>query len=492
MKKNNKILLSSLTALSLVTVGAVGGLLTQNSETSNADSNSVNTVANGEICTISSGDEGHLENVYFNSPFAYNNEELKENKKQIYQMISNSKIQTVTNMGKFETKIPDFKNNREAKDWFLENGEDKLDVGDVCVANVKDENGNVIKKGYDSYSMSVQVNPKHYNFVKYDNDSFGFVDGFKDFKISNNTRNLTVSVPSQFVSNVDTEANLHATVKSNLTTIRVHKKDYKTGQLLEGHTFKIYDKDKNLVGSGITNTKGYYDFRNLPIGEYYIKETKRPDDLKTKGIEYKINAGTNSIKKVITLIDDKAPVKPSKPDKTDDELFEDSQFGDSSSGNFDDYENEPDVNPDDVGVSEEDKCMIEMNNDCAEVPNKDEQDVIDQIGKDDELSDYYDDLFKEEDKKQEEEADREDSAKEEVIYGDISNPVDNDKNKTSNNKGNSNNQKNDVVYDKVTDENSKDILPKTGQSSDTIVYSIAGLLAIISSFLLFNRKKVNN
>lgn len=501
-KKKSNISIGAITLIASVTVstGIIG--LTSFHKTQ-AETTVKNTVAHGEPCEISSGQKGVKEDVIFNTPFAYSNDEINKNTKSIYELASNTKIDVTTNLGQFSTTIPEFKTTKEAKDWYIANGKDNLDVGDVCVVPVKDSNGTVTKKGYDGYIVKVTIPNKTAKFAKYDTGNYSYVDKFTNEKQTMSDSKLTVNIPAQYVKGTDSTANLHVTIQSKVTTIRVYKKDYKDGSLLEGHKFNLYDSNNNVFASGTTNKDGYYDFVNVPIGEYTVKETERPDDYKPKGIEYKVSATTNSVKKIISVTDDKAPSNNKKGSTTD--LEEASQFGESSSGSFEDWANEEEVDPDSVGVSDADKCMIEMNNDCAVEPDEEAEKIIAEKEKNDELSDYYDELFKEQDREEEKKGDKatdeyndKNKGNPLVIEGeksDTKNPNVTEKNK---NKGNTKeyieNQNKTKKTNEKTDNKSKETLPKTGQKSDNN-YGL-GIVSLLLALLFIlhgkRNKKVNN
>ncbi|MDL2232060.1 hypothetical protein LJC63_00580 [Ruminococcaceae bacterium OttesenSCG-928-L11] len=57
----------------------------------------------------------------------------------------------------------------------------------------------------------------------------------------------------------------------------------KSGAVLEGAMFEVYDKDLNLVDTITTDSKGIATTIDLPLGTYGIKETEAPDYFFTEG-----------------------------------------------------------------------------------------------------------------------------------------------------------------------------------------------------------------
>lgn len=61
-------------------------------------------------------------------------------------------------------------------------------------------------------------------------------------------------------------------------TLRIIKVD-ENEEPLEGITFEIYNEDKQLVDTIVTNKKGIAESKDLVLGTYYYKETKAPDNI---------------------------------------------------------------------------------------------------------------------------------------------------------------------------------------------------------------------
>ncbi|MDD3303934.1 MAG: SpaA isopeptide-forming pilin-related protein [Clostridia bacterium] len=57
---------------------------------------------------------------------------------------------------------------------------------------------------------------------------------------------------------------------------------------LEGITFEIYNKDKQLVDTIVTNSKGIAESKKLVIGKYYYKETKAPNNIIVDNTMYEV------------------------------------------------------------------------------------------------------------------------------------------------------------------------------------------------------------
>lgn len=449
-----------------------------------------NIDANGENCEIMSGEIGTLENVLLDTPFAYSNEEIKKGQKQIYEVISNAKIEVITNRGRFVTNVPELKTPQEAKEWYTSNGQDKFDVGDVCLVPMASKN----QVASDGYVVNITLPKGKSKLAKYDNGKYSFTKDFKNVKetVSENNTKLSITVPAQIVDKYDAKPNINITPLSTVTTIRAYKYSYKTGEALEGHVFTLYTKDKKKIISGKTNEDGYVDFYNVPIGDYIVKETKRPDDLNPKDINYKLTTDMSDVKKIVEITDRKAPTV-SKPQDLNDKI-EGGQYGESSDENasIEDYGNED--YPEDIlnNLSEQDKCDLGII-DCSRPATKEELEELLQQDKDDELSQYYDDLFDKQIEKDNEEARKEaqeeqdaldklkeDNAKPKPYTKDEFDSLDNltPLDNTVDNQTNT---------DKPTIESDKEELPKTGSTSNPFS-AVVGSMMVVLSTLFFRRK----
>ncbi|MBL2388244.1 hypothetical protein ELJ44_30610, partial [Klebsiella pneumoniae] len=55
------------------------------------------------------------------------------------------------------------------------------------------------------------------------------------------------------------------------------KKDSESGQLLPGAKFDVIDKENNVVDTVTTNEKGIAEVKDLPFGDYFVKEISAPE-----------------------------------------------------------------------------------------------------------------------------------------------------------------------------------------------------------------------
>lgn len=59
--------------------------------------------------------------------------------------------------------------------------------------------------------------------------------------------------------------------------IKVTKLEESNNSPLKGAEFTLYDQNKEIIETKVTNTKGEIDFDKLAFGQYYLKETKAPN-----------------------------------------------------------------------------------------------------------------------------------------------------------------------------------------------------------------------
>ena len=487
-----------------------------------AETFSVNSSAKGESCKLSSGAVGITEDVILNSPYAYSNNEIKSGTKTVFELASNTKIKVKTNLGLFETTIPDL-DSAKAKKWYNENGKDSLDVGDTCTAIVNDANNKVVKKGYDGISYTVMLPENKAKFNKYDNGEYSYTSKFKDVKQRESNGTLTATIPAQYIKGDSAKVNLNVAIQSKLSNVKVTKTDSK-GNPLIGHKFKLISTLDNIVYSSTltTNSDGIALFTKVPTGEYQLKETERPDDYKPKSIVRKITTSNTTVKTNILIKDSSAkgekiketsennPNNGTNPDDYVD-IPEQVQTGELSEDGSD-YSKEEDVDPSELGeIDDESLCMFSYGDlSCAETPNAEETKIIEEMLENDRLTE----LQNKEDEKDFKEVedniinvtDDDDTNDGTDLDDDNLTPEEKqaikDKNKKQpkpkdkeTNKDKSVESKDKAKKDSVDksdeDEKSK-ILPKTG-SEESNLFNLFGILSLMLSTLVivFTRKSTN-
>lgn len=99
----------------------------------------------------------------------------------------------------------------------------------------------------------------------------------------------------------------------------ITKTDLTTGAVLPGALIELYDKDKKLVASGTTDSKGKLTFKQLPIGKYYFKETAAPDGyvLDSKLHPFEVKENGEIVRCSITNKPKQGSVEITKTDITD-------------------------------------------------------------------------------------------------------------------------------------------------------------------------------
>lgn len=112
-----------------------------------------------------------------------------------------------------------------------------------------------------------------------------------------------------------TKKDSSSTIPPKLSNLRIRKIDYQSNLITEGQAqFGLYtDKEcKNLYGSyqNLLTDDGIMTVNNLPIGTYYIKETKTPTDKYVKPANNckKVELKTNNNTYTVDIINDKKPI----------------------------------------------------------------------------------------------------------------------------------------------------------------------------------------
>lgn len=116
--------------------------------------------------------------------------------------------------------------------------------------------------------------------------------------------------------------------KGNIKLIKIDEK----GNLLQGAEFVLQDPTSKTVGRIISNKDGVVEFKNIPLGEYTIKESKAPEGYELNNKEFKVEVKENgtTISKDISgndlkventktpeNPDEEDPKDPDKPDPND-------------------------------------------------------------------------------------------------------------------------------------------------------------------------------
>ena len=110
-------------------------------------------------------------------------------------------------------------------------------------------------------------------------------------------------------------------------SVTIVKKDSKNQKTLEGVTFELLNKDKNVIKTLKTNSSGIVKFSNLEYGKYYTREKETIYGYKLNSQLHEINI--NSFEKAITLPLYNEPIeKTIKVIKKDDNgnLLKDTEF----------------------------------------------------------------------------------------------------------------------------------------------------------------------
>lgn len=166
-----------------------------------------------------------------------------------------------------------------------------------------------LKDGHESYSKTIQNNPKYYQgsvtIVKRDKDNEIPLPGATIALFDSNGKQIGVKTtggdgkvifdnldlgeywyqeikapagyhldPNKYKLEI-TERHLDAESilpNKKYGAVDIYKVDYDKEIPLEGVKFGLYDKDKHLLKEGITNGNGHVIFDELEIGTYYIKE----------------------------------------------------------------------------------------------------------------------------------------------------------------------------------------------------------------------------
>ena len=102
-----------------------------------------------------------------------------------------------------------------------------------------------------------------------------------------------LDVDINYLKNKDTCFNL----EEDNTTIFIHnylkkgkikiiKTDGNTGIFLKNAIIELYTNDNILINTSITNDKGIINIENIPLGNYYLKEKKAPDNYNIDNNKY--------------------------------------------------------------------------------------------------------------------------------------------------------------------------------------------------------------
>lgn len=77
---------------------------------------------------------------------------------------------------------------------------------------------------------------------------------------------------------------IHSYLKKG--SIRIMKTDAKSGLSLKGAIIELYTEDNILVNTSMTNEKGIIKIDNIPLGNYYLKEKKAPNNYNLDDTKY--------------------------------------------------------------------------------------------------------------------------------------------------------------------------------------------------------------
>lgn len=108
------------------------------------------------------------------------------------------------------------------------------------------------------------------------------------------------STPIEFeIKNNGETVKLEMVNKKIIGKLEIIKIDGTTNKKLQGAEFGIYDKDKNLIETIVTDENGSAISSELVYGEYFYRELKSPEGYETDGNFYEFNIEENNIVKVV-------------------------------------------------------------------------------------------------------------------------------------------------------------------------------------------------
>lgn len=168
----------------------------------------------------------------------------------------------------------------------------KVNDDDKAIANVKfnilDANKNVVETvvtGANGVAVTKELTPGTYYYKEVEVPKEYVLDSNEyKFEITNEGKLVAVKV-----------VNHYATGELQITKIDNKKTP------LNGVEFDILDANKNVVDHIVTNTEGKASSKELPLGTYYFKETKAPDNvvMVEEEQEFVLNENNQVIQKTV-------------------------------------------------------------------------------------------------------------------------------------------------------------------------------------------------